>query len=475
MRVASRLAGYVRSRDHWFSVRPFENDLEKEYRQKQLAASVPPVIFLTFLGGIAFFVLLTLQLVENRAPQMYNIQYAVLRFIAGVTLISAAVTLMLIDETNPSVQHIVISLFAFLALTCNGALLFRLSDQDSTLEIGLASILYMCSFCFRLEHAKFRVFIVTIGLGHFISYFFLRGMLAPINSYGDAFDIALRIPVSLVPQIQVVQAILFSYVIYLLMESRERRLFLREKKLEQSNQSRLHLLQAVGHDLRQPMTSILLQQGIAKEAAKLNNQAQLFNSLELIESGMQAISAELGQLTEIAAIQSNEYLPDIKPEAIVDVINDLRQAFAAEAQFKQIQFNTYVAPALQSTRIDTDRQILGRILNNLVSNAIKYSKDDANLEPTIAVIVSRSSINRIEILVKDNGIGIAAKDIEKIWQPFFQVQNAERNRLKGYGLGLTQVRVALAKLAKHRIECSSRVGEGSEFKVVIDGPSQGDN
>ena len=467
MRIASRLAAYVSSRNHWLNVRPFDIELEKEYRQKQLASSISPVILFTFLGGVAFILLFTMQLVGSDYQQTLNIRYSILRIFSGVVLTGAAVSLACIDETNRFVDRIVVGVFIFLAFVISASLLFRLSDQDSTLEIGLASILYMCSFCFRLEHHKFKVFMLIMALGYFIPYFFLRGLLAPVNNYGPAFDLAARIPETFVPQVQVLQAFIFSYVIYLLMESRERRLFLREKKLDLSNQSRLHLLQAIGHDLRQPMTSIMLQQGIAKEAAKLNNQTLLFDSLELIESSMLAISGELRQLTEIAAIQSNEYVPDIKSEAIADLMSDLNLAFAAEAKSNRIAFNLSVQPSLRSARIDTDRQIMGRVLNNLVSNAIKYSSQETGFLSRIDVVVSQSVDSEIEILVRDNGIGISEANIEKIWKPFFQVQNAERNRLKGYGLGLTQVRVALEKLIGHSVHCSSRIGQGSEFRVLV--------
>ena len=473
MRVASRLAAYIRSRDNWLSVKPFDVELEKEYRQKQFEASLPPIIALAFAASLAFLVLIGIQHFEANPYSPNNVHYAVYRTVASITLFTAAGMLVILDTDSPFAKRIVIALIIFLTLLYPTAHLFRSSDQNSTSELGLAGTLYISAFCFRLDRIKFKRFMLIIGLGHFASFFFLKGLLAPINNYGPAFDIAARIPASFVPQVQVLQAFVFAYIIYCLMDSRERKLFLREKKLELSNQSRLQLLQAVGHDLRQPMTSILLQQGIAKEAAKINNQAQLFNSLELIESGMQAISAELGQLTEIAAIQSNEYVPEIRPEAIAEITNDLHQSFAAEAQSKHIKFDICVAPELQSSNINTDRQIIGRVLNNLVSNAIKYSKDAPILGQTITVFVSSISDHAIEILVRDNGIGIAQENIDKIWQPFFQVKNAERNRSKGYGLGLTQVSVALEKLTGHRIDCSSRIGEGSEFRVTIEINSQG--
>ena len=469
MRVADRIAEYVRSRDRWLNIKPFDGELEKEYRQKQLTASIPPIIAMAFVAGLAFLGLFATQLAENNAEHPINVHYAAYRVFAASILFSAAVTLMLSDEASITAKRVVIALLVFLALLYPTALLFIPNDQNSNSGLGLAGTIYIGAFCFRLSNARFIVFLLTIGIGHFISYFFLRGLLAPINNFGAPFDLTARIPISFVPQVQVLQALIFAYLIYLLMESRERRLFLRERKLELSNQSRLHLLQAVGHDLRQPMTSILLQQGIAKEAAKLNNKPQLFHSLELIESSMQAISGELGQLTEIAAIQSNEYVPEIRSEKIADVMNDLSQAFTAEARSKQIEFSVSVQPSLQFASIDTDRKIIGRILNNLVSNAIKYSRVASGSTPTIDVVVSKIAGNDIEILIRDNGIGIAESNIEKIWQPFFQVQNKERDHLKGYGLGLTQVKVALEKLKGHRVSCNSRLSEGSEFIVVVHG------
>ena len=475
MGITSKLAQYIRSSDQWLNVKPFDTALEKEYRQKQFEASIPPIIAMTFVGGLAFIVLVGIQHFEANPYKPDNIHFAVYRIVASATLLSAAATLVVLERDNPFVKWIVSALIIFLTLLYPTSHLFRSIDQNSTSELGLAGILYISAFCFRLERVKFMSFMLIIGIGHFVSFFFLRGVLAPVNNYGSAFDITERIPASLVPQVQVLQAFIFAYFIYWLMDSRERKLFLREKKLELSNQNRLQLLQAVGHDLRQPMTSILLQQGIAKEAAKLNNHAQLFGSLEIIETSMQAISAELSQLTEIAAIQSNEYVPRIKSEAIVDLMNDLSRAFTAETHSRLIEFSIHVDKAIRAESVHTDRQIIGRVLNNLVSNAIKYSKDPFEATPRIDVFVSLSTSHNVEIQIKDNGIGIAEANIEKIWQPFFQVQNAERDRLKGYGLGLTQVRVALEKLTGHRVECSSKLGQGSEFKVVIDRSGGGVN
>jgi two-component system, sensor histidine kinase len=120
--------------------------------------------------------------------------------------------------------------------------------------------------------------------------------------------------------------------------------------------------------------------------------------------------------------------------------------------------------------IHSDRKRLERILGNLVSNAVKFTdRGDVRVE-----VEPRS--RRVNIHVVDTGIGIAPQDREHLFEEFFQVHNAERNRTKGFGLGLAIAR-RLARQLGGDVTVESAEGHGSRFTVVLPtvvGPANSD-
>ena len=467
MSRVNQIRSFVESRKNWLELKPFDTELEKEFQRHRIAEAVGPIVLLGLLGGSVFLLLLLLQLLENKTFQNHNNYTALIRVVAGIVLITVSLVVASKREADPAIEKIMFAAFMFLAIIYPFALLFRSTDQNSTSELGLATALYISAFGLRMSRQKFYIYIFTTSALHYFIYFGLRGVLSPKGRYGPPFDFASRVPETLVPQGQIFVAIVFAFLIFRLMESRSRLLFLREKKLEISNQNRLNLLQAVGHDLRQPMTSILLQQGIAKEAARVNDQTQLFQSLDVIESGLTAMSGELKQLTEIAALQSDEYRPDINPVNIKKLLQDVVAIYQAEAVHRNIALTFHDKADAGYVTVATDTQIFSRVMNNLISNSMKYSCARINQRSLIEVSVRIDSMLGLLVVIKDNGIGIEAQNWEKIWQPFFQVANKERNQVKGYGLGLTQVRIAIDKLWGHRVSCTSEFGVGTEFTISI--------
>ena len=467
MNRVNQVRAFVGSRKSWLSLKPFNADLEKEFQQHRIAEAIGPIVLLGLVGGAAFLLLLLLQILESKTFQNHNIYTASIRVLAGTCLISASLAVASKAETDPAIEKIMFATFIFLAIVYPFALLFRSTDQNSTSELGLATALYISAFGFRLNKQKFYIYLLTACGLYFFIYFGLRGVLSPKGGFGPPFDFVSRIPETLVPQGQIFVAMVFAFLIFRLMESRSRLLFLREKKLAISNQNRLNLLQAVGHDLRQPMTSILLQQGIAKVAAQANDRSQLFQSLDVIESGLTAMSGELKQLTEIAALQSDEYVPEIKVVEIKNLLRETVSLYHAEAQHRDIALTFHDDPTSADVFVETDAHIFSRVINNLISNAIKYSCARINKQSLIDVRVRIDDNRELIVTVEDNGIGIESEDFERIWQPFFQVANKERNQIKGYGLGLTQVRIAITKLLHHRVACNSIFGVGTEFSVAV--------
>jgi CheY-like chemotaxis protein len=111
--------------------------------------------------------------------------------------------------------------------------------------------------------------------------------------------------------------------------------------------------------------------------------------------------------------------------------------------------------------VRTDRTLLGRIVGNLIENAIQYTATGA-----VRVECRSAGDDRVRIDVQDTGIGIPPEQMDDIWREFHQVGNPERDRNKGLGLGLAIVQ-RLAKLLGCRVEVLSALGRGSIFSIEV--------
>ena len=465
---AGKVHSFINEIKPWLNVEPFELKLEDAYQKHQIETSLYVTAALCLVAGIAFGSMLAVQLLQPGSSAHHNMYTTILRGSISLFLIYTALIIFFIPESTDRTGKRMFRMFIALTFVYPLVLLARPLNAPSTSELAVASILYCSSFTFRLNHRRYKIFFFCAIFGYYTSFFLFRGALAPSGLTAPIFDVAARMPLDYVPLLQLLQAAGLSYLIYRFSDARERRLFIGEQKIASSNNARLHLLQSVGHDLRQPMTSILLQQGIATEAAKQNNQPLIFESLAIIESSLQIMNAELNQLTEIAALQSEGFELKISPVELEPLVKSVISLFRAQARRNGIHINFETSLNTQRTWVASNHALLTSILINLISNAIKYSKPKSESDvPTVTVSVSALTSGSVEISVIDNGIGISEESLSKVWTPFFQINNPERSRSKGYGLGLSHVQVAISRLVGHNVSCISAMGQGSKFKVTV--------
>ena len=152
--------------------------------------------------------------------------------------------------------------------------------------------------------------------------------------------------------------------------------------------------------------------------------------------------------------------------ASVVMVNDLSRpdalaVFAAQAKGLNLRFRLPRGPAGEYPVLHTDPMLLHSVLRNLVSNALRYTQRGG-----VLVAARRRGRNRLRIEVWDTGIGIPDDQRERIFEEFYQVGNAARDRSKGIGLGLAIVR-RMASIMGERIEVRSRAGKGSCFAIEL--------
>jgi two-component system, sensor histidine kinase len=222
---------------------------------------------------------------------------------------------------------------------------------------------------------------------------------------------------------------------------------------ERANRAKSRFLAAASHDLRQPLQAAHLFAAALKIGLREQGDLELLGS---IEDALKSANELLDALLDVSRLDAGVLAPQIRKFAAADLLDQIETEFSEAAREKQLMLR--VLPS--SATILTDPTLLGRILRNLVSNALRYT------ERGRVLVGCRRAGNRLAIEVLDTGIGIAADKLERIFEEFYQVGNPERDRTRGLGLGLAIV-AGVAKLLDHPVEVRSVPGRGSVFRVLV--------
>lgn len=246
-----------------------------------------------------------------------------------------------------------------------------------------------------------------------------------------------------------------------LVEARERLAASAQASSEASAAKSL-LMAAVNHDLRQPAASAALY------LERLSTQVEKCapNCVPILEKVRECVGSITDSLSRLSAVAD---LND-KGRALVTTQVDLRAimdrlvgVYSGPAIERNVRF-VVTMPRSGNLTLITDGARLGDVLANLVSNALKFTSGDGR--GWVAVHSARFG-SRVRVTVRDNGIGIAEQYHRRIFDEYFQIDNAERDRDRGYGLGLSIVRDTIARLPGHAIVLRSALGQGTRFDVWV--------
>ena len=222
---------------------------------------------------------------------------------------------------------------------------------------------------------------------------------------------------------------------------------------ERANVEKSGFLAAVSHDLRQPLYAMGLFLGSLDREALAERNRELIDD---IDNAYAALEDMFGALLEISRLDAGAVEPEWKHFSIDELLTRLVHEFRHAAEIKGIEFECPDSPAI----IHSDPVLLERVLRNLLSNAVKYT-DGGKVSLEI-----ESTTDEAMIRVMDTGHGIPESDRDRIFDEYHQLENPERDRTKGLGLGLSVVR-RTCKLLAHSLSVESTLGHGSTFTVVV--------
>lgn len=236
------------------------------------------------------------------------------------------------------------------------------------------------------------------------------------------------------------------------------RLELERDRAQAADQAKSRFLAAASHDLRQPIHALgLFVAGLASLAERGDVAAVKARDLAArLGAVIGNLSGLLNGLLDISRLDAGVVAVTREAVSINRLFVDLANEFEANARTRNLRWR------VRRSRlwVDTDPVLLKRMLDNLLSNAFRYTDHGTVL------LGCRRRKNSLEIQVLDTGIGIAQEYRKQIFEEFVQLHNPERDRSQGLGLGLAIVRHT-ARLLGHEIRVSSVEGRGSVFSVMV--------
>ena len=234
---------------------------------------------------------------------------------------------------------------------------------------------------------------------------------------------------------------------------------------ERQNVAKSKFLADAAHDLRQPMQALTNLLGAARHALEAGDQGKCDGLLSLAQDASRLARGSFNAVLDISRLESGFVEAEYSTFDLAALIEEVAAPFAAAAAERGVELRLRWN---RKRRIvaRSDRHLLGRVIGNLLSNAIKYS--DPSRPGGAGIILGIVCLpNRLRIDVVDNGLGIAEGDWARVFTPFVQLHNAERDREKGVGLGLSIVNAIIPLLGEHRLDMRSREGIGTRFSLEL--------
>ncbi len=229
-----------------------------------------------------------------------------------------------------------------------------------------------------------------------------------------------------------------------------------KSQADEANLSKTRFLAAASHDILQPLNAArLYATSLSEHARAAVDQAQTRKLADNVDASLEAVEEILTALLDISRLDAGAMKAEIGPLRLDDVFAQLRIEFEPLAKAKGLD----LAFVRSSLSVRSDRRLLRRLLQNFVSNAIKYT-------PQGRVLVgARRKGDRVRLEVWDTGLGIPEESRADVFREFARLEPAQRSA-PGLGLGLSIVE-RLARVLEADLGLASRVGSGSVFHVDV--------
>ena len=243
---------------------------------------------------------------------------------------------------------------------------------------------------------------------------------------------------------------------------------LEQNKIKVLNKMKLEFFTNISHEFKTPLTLILgpLQNLLKMEIVD----SKLKESLLIMDRNANYLFRLINQVMDFRKVETNQLKVITSKGNLVDFCEEVVLSFNVLANEKNLNLSFESSEPELIVYFDWDK--MDKILNNLISNSIKYTPDSGNVKVSLSFInngISKKSNvldlnSEIEIIVEDTGVGIPENKISKIFRRFYQVEESNKSNSFGSGVGLALTK-KLIDLLQGQIEVKSNLNEGSQFIV----------
>ena len=243
-------------------------------------------------------------------------------------------------------------------------------------------------------------------------------------------------------------------------KAQEAELLRTRDEAESASRAKTQFLANMSHELRTPLNAVIgFSEILNRELFGTLGEQRYRDYARLIHESGEHLLNVVNDILDMSKIEVGKFKIVKEPLDIASLINSCREVMRHAAEKKQIALITEVSPNLPE--LHADKRACKQMLLNVISNAIKFT--DAGGWVRISARVEK---DMVELVVSDNGIGIAEHDLPKLGNPFVQADISYDRSYDGAGLGLSVVK-GLARLHGGRLEISSRLGHGTTATIVL--------
>jgi signal transduction histidine kinase len=218
-------------------------------------------------------------------------------------------------------------------------------------------------------------------------------------------------------------------------------------------------LSMVSHQLKSPLSSVLLQTSILLDGLAGEVTDKQKDLLQKIKSKMKSMAELVNDILDVCMIEEGVHVAQIEPMKLCEILQRTVEVMQPQAQDKDIKLCVNVEEPLPM--ISANRSSMEAIFINLISNAIKYSPPNGVVNVSV-----RKDSEQLQVKVSDTGIGIEDKDILRIFDKFYREKSERTKHISGSGLGLSIVKSAV-EAHRGSIYVESEVGKGTSFTVLL--------